>query len=578
MTDLTDRTGAVPSDALHEVGSTRSGSAHKSIVATVDEIPADALTDLGIHRDTAGELRSDSDDPSERRRPSRPAGGGFSQRVVDRIVGTFTERKSSRRSFLTRTAIIGSAIATGPVQFLLKPGTAYGYVCGNCSDGWTAFCCTINNGQNTCPPDSFVAGWWKADNAAYCCGSARYIIDCNATCPTQCSCRCAGGSCDGRRTCCNQFRYGQCHQEIACYGPVVCRVATCTPPWLYDPSCTTASATDNRTRDHGAPCLDTDCAGDAIAKKYAALGGATGVLGAVVEPERASRDGRGRVARYQNGIILWSAKTGAHEVRGPIQREFDRHGTVVLGYPTSDTIQAGNPSIRISLFEKGRIYEREGVGTYAIFDPFHAVFLRNEKFLGLPKSGVSGTGVRGGDAQTYEKGRIYRSQGRAAEVHGAVMTHHDALGGPSGQLGYPITDLLPLDDGRGKSQWFDGGMCWYSKQTSAHSLWGPILDRYTANGHSKGPLGYPTGEPTPVGDGRGSFATFERGNVYSSGPGKAFMVLGDVQKAYDRYGGPTGRLGYPIGELDPVGPARRTQRFEKGSLVFVQADHSVELG
>ena len=194
-----------------------------------------ATADPGLVRDTTVDDRS-------------PTGRGFSQRLVDRITGSLTQRASSRRSFLTRTAIVGSALATGPVQFLLKPGTAYGYVCGTCSDGWTAFCCTINNGSNTCPPDSFVAGWWKADNAAYCCGSARYIIDCNATCPTRCSCRCSGDGCDGRRTCCNQFRYGQCHQEIACYGPVVCRVATCTPPWLYDPTCTTASATDNRCR------------------------------------------------------------------------------------------------------------------------------------------------------------------------------------------------------------------------------------------------------------------------------------------------------------------------------------------
>jgi hypothetical protein len=506
-----------------------------------------------------------------------PTGRGFSQRLVDRIVGSLSQRTSSRRSFLTRTAIVGSALATGPVQFLLKPGTAYGYVCGTCSDGWTAFCCTINGGSNTCPPNSFVAGWWKADNAAYCCGSARYIIDCNATCPTQCTCRCSGDGCDGRRTCCNQFRYGQCHQEIACYGPVVCRVATCTPPWVYDPSCTTASATDNRTRDHGAPCLTTDCSGDAIARKYAALGGATGILGPVREPERASRDGRGRVAKYRNGYILWSAATGAHEIHGPIQLEFDRHGTVRLGYPTADTITNASGTVRFSLFEKGRIYERDGVGTFAVIEPLLATFLRNERFLGLPRAHATGTGVRGGSVQAFDMGHIYVNGGRAAETHGAVDDHHRALGGVAGQLGYPITDLLPLDDGRGKSQWFEGGMLWYSRTTGAHSLWGPTLDRYTANGHAKGPLGYPTGEPTAVGDGRGTATTFERGAVYASAAtGPAHMVLGDVLAAYTRLGGPTGRLGYPVSELDPVGtPGGRIQRFEKGRLRFDPATHAV---
>ncbi len=182
-----------------------------------------------------------------------------SERLVTRLSGE-VEPGHSRRGFLTRATIAATAIAANPVSYVLTPGTAYASVCGSgtgCSSGWTAFCCTVNAGRNTCPPDSFVAGWWKADGSSFCGGAARYIIDCNATCPTKCTCYCASGTCDDRRVCCNQFRYGQCHQEIACYGPVVCRVATCTPPWVYDASCTTASATDNRTATHSAPCLDS---------------------------------------------------------------------------------------------------------------------------------------------------------------------------------------------------------------------------------------------------------------------------------------------------------------------------------
>ena len=91
---------------------------------------------------------------------------------------------------------------------------------------------------------------------------------------------------------------------------MVCRVATCTPPWQYDRSCTTSPATDNRTRDHGAPCLTTDC-GTPIEKKYKALGGASGFLGPVKEAERANADGRGRRAVYRGGNIYWTATTGA---------------------------------------------------------------------------------------------------------------------------------------------------------------------------------------------------------------------------------------------------------------------------
>ncbi len=183
--------------------------------------------------------------------------GNLSERLVERVATTLGRATTDRRSLLVKSAIVGSALAAAPLDFILRPGTAYASVCGDgaaCADGWTAFCCTVH-GANTCPPGSFAAGWWKIDASPFCGGAARYIVDCNATCPTQCTCRCATGTCDERRICCNQFRYGQCNTQIACAGPVVCRIALCTPPWVWSPACTTTSRTDNRTVTHNAPCL-----------------------------------------------------------------------------------------------------------------------------------------------------------------------------------------------------------------------------------------------------------------------------------------------------------------------------------
>jgi hypothetical protein len=38
-------------------------------------------------------------------------------------------------------------------------------------------------------------------------------------------------------------------------GPIVCRVITCSPPWVWETTCTTTSATDNNTAFHNRPCL-----------------------------------------------------------------------------------------------------------------------------------------------------------------------------------------------------------------------------------------------------------------------------------------------------------------------------------
>jgi len=185
----------------------------------------------------------------------------LTERLVSAISTAPARRGPSRRGFFGGAALVGAAMAVNPWGYLVRPASAYDTVCGSepgCNDGYSAFCCTINNGRNECPPDSFIGGWWKADNSSFCGGSARYYIDCNAFKGGPWQCRCAEGSCDQRRVACNQFRYGQCRLDIPASqtGPVVCRMVSCTPPWQqFAGVCTSSSATDNRTATHSAPCL-----------------------------------------------------------------------------------------------------------------------------------------------------------------------------------------------------------------------------------------------------------------------------------------------------------------------------------
>ena len=199
--------------------------------------------------------------------------------LVERT-SSFLESRFSRRSFINRSAMAGSAVAIGAgMDLALKPGTAYGAICscGNaecdcgstCCSGFSDFCCSVNGGYNYCPSNTIMGGWWKADNSTYC-GGPRYYMDCNATC--QCLDGCGGGfnfcdtSCDGTNCGCGpegcksfltgglQFRYGQCNQDVACMGRIVCRVVACIPPWEVDPSCTTANAVDDSTAEQNVAC------------------------------------------------------------------------------------------------------------------------------------------------------------------------------------------------------------------------------------------------------------------------------------------------------------------------------------
>ena len=202
--------------------------------------------------------------------------------LVERASG-FLATRLSRRSFINRAAFAGSAVAVGSgVDLMLRPGTAYGAICscGNpncgcgstCCAGFTDFCCAVNGGYNYCPTDTVMGGWWKADNSSYC-GGARYYMDCNATC--QCDTGCGGGwqfcdtgcdgtacgcgpdGCDSYMTGCLQFRYGQCNQDVACMGRIVCRVVACIPPWEIDASCTTVNAEDDGTAEQNVACWTT---------------------------------------------------------------------------------------------------------------------------------------------------------------------------------------------------------------------------------------------------------------------------------------------------------------------------------
>ncbi len=210
-----------------------------------------------------------------------PPGTGFVSLSTTLVARTarVLEGRLSRRSLINRSAFVGSAVAVGSgLDLALKPGTAYGAICecGNagcgcgstCCAGFSEFCCDVS-GANYCPENTVMGGWWVADNSSYC-GGPRYYMDCNSTCTCdsgcgggfgfcepgcdQTGCGCGPLGCDSYLTGCLQFRYGQCNQDVACIGRIVCRVVACVPPWTVDPSCTTAVAVDNSTAEQNEPC------------------------------------------------------------------------------------------------------------------------------------------------------------------------------------------------------------------------------------------------------------------------------------------------------------------------------------
>jgi len=274
--------------------------------------------------------------------------------LAEREAGLISTRVG-RRELLRKTALVGTALSVAPVRFATRPSSAYAAVCrcgpgcgcgSLCCDGYTEFCCTLN-GQNRCPDGTVTGGWWKVDGSQFCGGAARYYLDCNAQCngcgcggsgicSGACSgtpCGCANGKCTNRKAGCTMFRYGQCHQEMPCLGPIVCRMVTCTPPWVLDPACGTSSRVDNGTRDHTRPCLDQPFG---AVDEVRDVGGAIRVSGWAINPsDQTATD----VRIFLNGA--YAGRVAAADHRDDIAANFGSFGgehgfTVTVPAPPGD--------------------------------------------------------------------------------------------------------------------------------------------------------------------------------------------------------------------------------------------------
>jgi hypothetical protein len=196
---------------------------------------------------------------------------GLGDRLFNAVVSLFGARVTRRR-LLSRSAVVGSALMVDPLRFILRPVTALGVIrCADCNDsdpccdGWTTFCCTINDGENSCPKDSFMAGWWKCTDykGSQLCfdEGVRYYIDCNRIPGRSCDggCHCANDNCNQRSTCCNIFRYGQCNTDVPQTTEVVCRMVTCVNPCELFDDCKCNSFVENAVCAHEAGCLCRSC-------------------------------------------------------------------------------------------------------------------------------------------------------------------------------------------------------------------------------------------------------------------------------------------------------------------------------
>lgn len=292
-----------------------------------------------------------------------------------------------------------------------------------------------------------------------------------------------------------------------------------------------------------------------------------GALGEAVGAVRRTADGRGLVAVYEHGTIYDGGPQGAHVVYGALRDKYVEFGAEGggHGYPVVDSTRAPDGRGSFSHFERGVIYESPTTGAWEVHGDILEKWTalgREAGPLGYPTSDERVSPDGQGRATQFEHGSIYWLPGLGAhEVHGEFLRKWEQLGGETGLLGYPISDVTLAPDGQGEFMHFQHGALYRAPDGYPHEVHGAILEKWTALDREVGPLGYPLDDEVQVADGLGRFQHFERGGLYWYPGRPAYAVQAPFMNVYQSLATAGGKLGYPIEDRSDS-----VQHFDNGAI------------
>lgn len=149
-----------------------------------------------------------------------------------------------------------------------------------------------------------------------------------------------------------------------------------------------------------------------------------------------------------------------------------------------------------------------------------------------------------------------------------MMEAWDKAGGDTSTLGARKGDVYPVGDGFALD--FDGGKMFFTPQTGAKYMYGPILAKYDElGGPADSDLGFPTINEVPGLAGPDSrvstFSASDNPVIFWTPDHGAFVVRGAMNAPWDKLGSSGGVLGAPIGDATFDGEVT-SQKFTGGEV------------
>lgn len=238
--------------------------------------------------------------------------------------------------------------------------------------------------------------------------------------------------------------------------------------------------------------------------------------------------------------IFWTPDSGAWVVRGAMNIAWDKLGgsAGILGVPVADETYDGD------------VIDQKFTGGEVSWNSSTKVFTTVPPDLASQLDGVAVPM----DATTAIN-QAWRANGGFAGPMGARQ------GGPS-----------TVGDG-GVVQAYAGGKIYYTPTTGAHAVTGAILSKYETVGGPTGDLGFPVATEADGGAPNSRVTVFSASDkpvIFWTPDNGAIVVRGAINAAWTKLGGAAGKLGVPTGEQSVDGDTV-TQKFSGGDISWNQA-------
>lgn len=305
-----------------------------------------------------------------------------------------------------------------------------------------------------------------------------------------------------------------------------------------------------------------------IDERHDVLGGDNGVLGKKTTdvPNCAIGHADACVQAYENGVIIYSPKTGAWENYGVIRDKFVSSGSVdgELGFPTSPVnCNIGHEGACVQAYENGAIIYSPETGAIINSGKIRETFVENGSVdgdLGFPVE--DSQNIDGETYQKYQNGVISNFGGKeyfalSGDIYNIYLENKDTLKAPTNRLNCNIGHEGAC------VQAFENGVIIQNPKTGIWEQYGAIREKFIAEKSVDGVLGFPTSGI--IFDGGLEYQEFENGIIYSYAD-EVISSYGEIYKKYlttkDLLGNPTANINANIGHA-----GASVQAFENGVII-----------